>query len=183
MLQDIFKLNVLLLLTFALLCGCEQNDNPTPGSQNTETTAAINSIMNRPVSTETPPPAVTAQLKPEKNYLFDLSEHSIEEMYALLNRAAEVAAADPNNFADVKVVMVLHGPDIDWFTSRNLPVNRELIELAARLDEYEIIDMKICEATMLSRGINRNEIPDFIESVTHAETEINTLTRQGYINL
>ncbi len=172
---------------FVCLFICQACDNSSTGQKTVEKNNS-DSQQSASVVTELPEPVDTPASSPimfekNKNYLFDVSDHTIEEMEALLLRAEEVTQADPENFTDLEIVMILHGSDIDWFTSRNYQENKKLIDLAARLDKYDIIDMKVCETTMLSRGVSRDEIPDFIESVPFAPTEINTLTSQGYINL
>ena len=79
--------------------------------------------------------------------------------------------------------MVIHGSDIDWFTHQNYEQNRQLVDLAARLDAYDVIDMKVCKKTMSDRGVKRKDIPPFIESVPYGPTEIKKRLLDGYINL
>ena len=55
--------------------------------------------------------------------------------------------------------------------------------LAAKLDAFNVIDLKICETTMNNFGITRDEVPSFIESVPFAPDEIEKLSAEGYINL
>ena len=111
------------------------------------------------------------------------SNHSIEELEALLIRAEEVSQTHPADFDDLEIVMILHGPDIDWFTQQNYEHNQKLIDLAARLDAYDVIDMKVCEATMQKRGVIQEDLPGFIESVPYAPTEIKYRLQNDYINL
>jgi uncharacterized protein len=118
-----------------------------------------------------------------KSYLFDVTDHTIEELEALLVRADEVSQTHPKDFEDLEIVMILHGPDIDLFTSQNYAENKQLIDLASRLDAYDVIDMKVCEKTMSLRGVERQDIPSFIESVPFAPTEIKQRLQDGYINL
>ncbi len=40
--------------------------------------------------------------------------------------------------------------------------------LAKRLDTFDIIDLKVCEITMESMEIDRNQLPPFIESDPYA---------------
>ena len=87
------------------------------------------------------------------------------------------------DFEDIEIVLVLHGPDINLFTHNNYKDNKTLVDLAAKLDAFNIIDMKICETSMSSMGVSRSEVPVFIESVPYAPTEIRNLTDDGYINL
>ena len=43
--------------------------------------------------------------------------------------------------------------------------------------------MRICDTTMSSMGVERSEIPAFIESVPYAPDEIRRLVEKKHINL
>jgi intracellular sulfur oxidation DsrE/DsrF family protein len=43
--------------------------------------------------------------------------------------------------------------------------------------------MKVCETTMKFHGVERKDIPKFIDSVPYAPVEIENRLRDGYINL
>lgn len=116
-------------------------------------------------------------------YFFDVSDHTVEELEALLVRIEEITDASPETFDRLEIVMILHGPDIGLFTRANYEHNRRLVDLAAKLDAFRVVDMKACEASMDSLGVNRGDIPAFIESVPYAPDEIRRLQEQGYINL
>ena len=153
---------------------------------NKETGSDERTFVNNQV-TVAPPVVEDIQIpEPEienKSYLFDVSMHTIEELEALLTRAEEVSQTHPKDFEDLEIVMIIHGPDIEWFTHKNYEYNQKLVDLAARLDAYDVIDMKVCERTMQKRGVVPEDIPDFIESVPYAPTEIDRLLNDGYINL
>ena len=104
-------------------------------------------------------------------------------MQALLSRAEEIRETHADGYEDLEIVLVLHGPDIDIFRQQNYDKHKPLVDLAARLDAFDIIDMRICEATMSSMGVERSEVPAFIESVPYAPREISRLLDEGYINL
>ena len=116
-------------------------------------------------------------------YLFDVSDHSPEELEALLFRAEEIRETHAEGFEQLKIVLVLHGPDIDIFRQENYTRHKPIVDLAAKLDAFEIIDMKICQKTMSDMGVERSEVPAFIETVPYAPNEIKRLTESGYINL
>lgn len=118
-----------------------------------------------------------------KSYLFDVTDHSLSELEALLARAEEITQTHAPDYEDLEIVMIIHGPDIEWFTQQNYAHNKKLIDLAERLDAYDIIDMKVCEKTMTNRGVDRKDIPAFIDSVPYAPQEIENRLRNGYINL
>lgn len=116
-------------------------------------------------------------------YLFVLGEHSVVELEALLRRADEIAQTSLDHFDELDIALVIHGPSVNLFTRGTYPQNRELIDLAAKLDAFHVIDVKICEVSMANAGVSRSEIPEFIESVPFAPDEIRRLTAEGYINL
>ncbi len=118
-----------------------------------------------------------------KHYLFDVTEHTIEELEDLLSRIAEVTEASPEAFNDLEIIMVLHGPDIDYFTKKNYLENKSIVDLAAKLDAFNTIDMKVCKTTMNSLGFELSELPEFIEPVPFAPKTISSYKEQGYINL
>lgn len=118
-----------------------------------------------------------------KSYLFDVSDHSVEELEALLERADEITQMPSDDYADLEIVMILHGPDIDWFKQQNYENNKRLVDLAAKLDANAIIDLKVCEKAMTKMGVQQEELPAFIESVPYAPDEMMRLLNEGYIKL
>jgi uncharacterized protein len=116
-------------------------------------------------------------------YLFDVSDHTPAELEALLTRAEEIRETHAQGYNDLDIVLVLHGPDINIFRQENYIQHKPLVDLAAKLDAFEIIDMKICETSMSKMGIERSEVPAFIESVPYAPDEIRRLGDEGYIKL
>jgi len=170
------------LFGLLLLVGCEQ-DHQAP-------TATV-----APVTEQEPVISLTEPSKPmhvqtdsqftigNKRYLYDISEHSIEDLKSLLQRAEEITQAGIDELEDLEIVMILHGPDIGWFTLDSYDDNKELVDLAKKLDTFDIIDLKVCETTMINMEIDRNQIPSFIESVPYAPDEFNRLSNEGYTHL
>ena len=179
----------LLLAVLLAAGGCSEDNPASPAKEQASAAPADRVYATDPA--EPPLPASTSQAQTQfnignKSYLFDVSDHTYEELEALLQRAAEISQLQPENYDQydqLDIVMILHGPDIDWFTLRNYEQNRRLVDLAARLDAFEIIDMKVCETVMDMRGVRREEIPSFIEPVPYAPDEIKRLLNEGYINL
>ncbi len=119
----------------------------------------------------------------DTRYLFDATTHTVDELLSLLSRAEEIITTNPGNYEDMDIVLILHGPDINLFRRKNYNENKELVDLAAKLDAFRIIDMKICETAMSKMGVDISEVPPFIEPVPFAPAEIERLTNEGYFNL
>ena len=66
---------------------------------------------------------------------------------------------------------------------KNYAMNKDLVDLAARLDAFKVVDLKVCEASMDSLGVTNMDIPAFIETIPFAPDTMNELREQGYINL
>lgn len=181
---------VLLLAASLTSCGKEEQQS-SPGPENTQvtTTPASEPEVNIPtVATALPQARQEASGNTQfeignTRYLFNISDHSPEDLQALLSRAEEIRETHADGYDELEIVLVLHGPDINIFRQQNYSKHKPLVDLAARLDAFDIIDMRICETTMSSMGVERSEVPAFIESVPYAPDEIRRLADEGYINL
>lgn len=171
-----------ILLTLAT--ACDRNSNEVAPPQEKSTPAALSQTQD-PV-TRIAPGAETTPTHfniGNKSYLFDVSDHTIEELESLLERAREISEMDMHEYPDLEIVMIIHGPDIEWFTPKNREKNHRLINLAGKLDEFDIIDMKVCKKTMEKHGVKREDIPAFMEPVPYAPDEIKRLLEAGFVNL
>lgn len=119
----------------------------------------------------------------DNQYMFDVSDHSQEELVALLKRADEVASVSSPETDKLDIALILHGPDIGWFARKNYQDNKELVDLAARLDALEVIDMKVCQKSIRHYGYVDEDIPAFIDRVPYAPDEMRRLEDSGYYRL
>jgi intracellular sulfur oxidation DsrE/DsrF family protein len=79
------------------------------------------------------------------------------------------------------VVIILHGSEATSFTSQGYARNRMLVDRAARLSAYRLIDVRMCETWMRDNGVKREEIPAFVDTVPFAPEEIRKLKSEGYV--
>ena len=175
-------------LSCLLLVACEQDKTPSKMLEQPASSSISSSINDLPKTDDLDETSQNEQLPTQfnvgnKSYLFDVSDHTIEELESLLERAEEITQMTTDEYDDIEIVMILHGPDIDWFTQQNYVNNKQLVDLAAKLDAYEIIDMKVCETAMDKLGFKRDDIPSFIESVPYSPDLMKRLLKEGYINL
>jgi len=168
---------ILFLISAVLLSACDQSVDPAAAEMLTKTPESTTKVMQAPVG--------DIQIDSDNSrYLFDVTDHTLDELQALLQRADEITQTRQPEYDDIKIALILHGPDIHLFTQQNYAENKQLVDLAAKLDAFGIIDMKVCETAMSSMGISRNNIPPFIESVPYSPAEITRLlNEENYINL
>ena len=125
-----------------------------------------------------PAPAPDAPL-PERAVL-DITVHTIEELRVVFDRAEQLAEAPrPGGGAD-SIVLVLHGPEVEFFAIGNYGKYRSIVDQAARLDAFDVVDVRICETMMSEYGLGPDDIPSFIEPVPFGPGEVERLQREGY---
>jgi len=113
--------------------------------------------------------------------VLDISVHSLEGLRVLLDRAEELAMRPQAQGGEASVVLVLHGPEVEFFSIRNYEKYKDIVDQAARLDAFDVVDVKICQTMLDIQGIERDDIPSFIEQVPLGPDEVDRLVRQGYV--
>ena len=123
------------------------------------------------------------QSQPTPGYVFDITVQNIEQLDALLNRADKLKGQfSPQQYG--RIVLVLHGQELDLFRKKNYSKFMDIVDKARELDSQQLIDIKACQTVMRNMQIDQSELPDFIEQVPLAPVEIDRLERQkGYTRL
>ena len=115
---------------------------------------------------------------------FDIHGHSAKEFIALLDRAQDIYNETPTSERGaLAVVLVLHGPDIDFFAAKNYARYQHIVDLAAQLDAFGVFDFKMCAASAASLSLAETEVPPFIEFVPYGPEEIERLEAAGYVQI
>lgn len=184
--NNVKKASLIICIT-VLLVACGRADDlinaEIPLSSDTQVIVE-NTIATTVTEPSTEPDTDNLDLNMDNSrYLFDVTKHGKKELQTLLNRVEEIHLTEREKYEGLDLVLILHGPDILLFTNDNYKENKPLVDLAARLDAFGMIDLKICETYMSMADIQRSEVPPFIESVPFAPREIERLTDIGYINL
>lgn len=132
------------------------------------------------------PPDELAQPAPETRERFrvyDVSLHEPQELRQLLQRLDELAGSPNPATHNVDIALVLHGPEIEFFAIGNYPEYRDIVDLAARLDAFGVIEVKACRTRMQALGLTGKDLPAFIETVPFGPAEVERLEEQGYVRM
>ncbi len=121
------------------------------------------------------------QETPPARSVLDISVHTLDELRVLLDRAEQLSTSLTPQGENASVVLVLHGPEVEFFASSNYAMYKDIVDQAARLDAFDIVDVKICQTMMNIQGVARDDIPAFIEQVPLGQAEIDRLVGEGYI--
>jgi intracellular sulfur oxidation DsrE/DsrF family protein len=106
--------------------------------------------------------------------------HTLSELRQLLDEAEAIANGESQYNTEEPISVVLHGEEIKAFVRSNYRSNKALVDLAARLDAFNIIDVKVCKRWMGANGIMASELPPFIEAVPFGIGERERLKKAGY---
>lgn len=127
-------------------------------------------------ATTTVAPAAVVEHKLQANIVL----HTLAELEQLLVQA-EVIASDKTQFnLKQPIAVVLYGEEIRAFIRSNYRTNKELVDLAARLDAYSVIELKVCQHWMGENTIKADELPSFLEPVPVGAEEKSRLQQAGY---
>ena len=159
--------SVLFLLLPVLVVA--ENVDPQPALK-IQTVATTSSI-------ESPVPAEISQpLRLQAN----VALHTLSELQELLERAEGIANGDAAYNTEEPIAVVLHGEEIKAFLRSNYRTNKPLVDLAARFDAFNVIDVKVCKRWMGANGIRVNDLPPFVEAVPFGVGERERLEAAGY---
>ncbi|MCK5360983.1 MAG: DsrE family protein [Gammaproteobacteria bacterium] len=119
----------------------------------------------------------------QPQYVFDVVIHEPEEMDKLLTRIEHLSSTLTTNKNDPRLALVLHGPEIAFFTKNNYSKYMKLVDRAAGLDKKGIIDVKVCDTMIQALDIDGSDLPEFVEHVPFGPAEVDRLIEQGFIKM
>ena len=130
---------------------------------------------------DTPAQLTDSDVSVPDRAVLDITVHTVEELLVLLDRAEQLAQSPRVSDQNASVVLVLHGPEVEFFSTRNYDRYKDVVDQAARLDSLDIVDVRICQTMMATRGIARDDIPPFIDQVPDGPVEVERLVGEGYV--
>lgn len=124
-------------------------------------------------------PVLTEQSVP--GYLARIELNNPAEVEAILLRAEGLYLADgiPENLPPV--VFVLHGPEVAIFQKQNYQQYKPIVDLAARLSAFQVIDIRICQTRLRNIGGVEAGLYPFVGSVPYGPAEVARLLDEEYV--
>lgn len=116
------------------------------------------------------------------NLQANITLHSLDELKQILLQAEKISngQSEVEYSTENPIAVVLHGDEIGAFVRSNYRTHKELVDLAARLDAFKVIEVKVCRSWMGENDVNVNELPPFVEAVPVGAKERERLERAGY---
>ena len=116
-------------------------------------------------------------------YVAQIQLHTAAELFLLLKRS-ESLFNDGNYLREgaTPIQFVLHGPEARAFLLSNYDANRELVDLAAKLSAFQVVEVRVCKVWMGGESIDESELPPFVGTVSYGPDEKMRLRSQGYVD-
>jgi len=111
------------------------------------------------------------EYKPQK-VVYDVHVKTVEKVESVLDRAShlsKITGADP---FDQSIVLVLHGPELNFFAIKNYPKHKALMKRAQSLVESETLKIKMCKIAAEGQGYSAKDIHGFVEMIPMGDAEI-----------
>ncbi len=81
---------------------------------------------------------------------------------------------------DEPIAFILHGPEARVLFMNHYTENKVIIDLAARLTAFRVVDIKVCETWMGSQTLDTSQLPPFIGTVPYGPSEAARLLEQEH---
>jgi len=132
---------------------------------------------------EEAPPLVADPRGAIPGYLVRIEQNKPEEVEAALLRAEAFYLKNTEFRAEsAPIALVLHGPEVEIFFRENYQRYKNIVDLAARLTAFQVVDIKICRTRLRFLEQNETSLFPFVGTVAFGPEEIARLTEEeGYV--
>jgi intracellular sulfur oxidation DsrE/DsrF family protein len=116
----------------------------------------------------------------KQKVVYDTAVDTVDALTSVLDRASYLSVLNGADPFDNKIVIVLHGHEIDYFATKNYPKHKALIERAQSLTVGGIIEFRMCRVAAEGRGFQPKDIHGFVSMVPMGDAEIVRLQHEGF---
>ncbi len=133
-------------------------------------------------------PFVSAQTEPAPpsvnplGYVARIHNDSPEEVADALKRAESLYLEGKLSELTDPISIVLHGPEVEIFFKDKYDEYKNIVDLAARLSAFGVVNVQVCETQTGIMGRSRSSVHSFIGTVPFGPTEVKRLlNQQSYV--
>ncbi len=125
--------------------------------------------------------SATVSVESPGGFMAEISLNTPEEVESALKRAEQLFNDGQIPAGTKPAQFILHGPEVALFLRENYNSHKLLIDLAARLSAFEVVEIKVCETRLDLLGRGKNDIYPFVGTVPFGPSEQQRLLdEQGY---
>ena len=115
-------------------------------------------------------------------YLARIQLNSPEELKEALLRAEQLYLNGQVTDETEPPAFILHGPEVSVFFKENYETHKAIVDLAARLSAFKVVDVRVCRTRMGILGREDDVLYPFVGTVPFGPAEIKRLLdEQNYV--
>jgi intracellular sulfur oxidation DsrE/DsrF family protein len=115
-------------------------------------------------------------------YVARILNDSPEEVANALERVEKLYSEGKLPQGANPIAIILHGPEVEIFFKDNYEEYKRIVDLAARLSAFGVVDVRVCETQSGIMGRSRTSIHSFIGTVPFGPTAVKRLLdQQNYV--
>jgi len=138
--------------------------------------ASFQVMADRPITS----PAIAKSGLSDNHYVAKIKLHTAEEITDLFDRAEMLLDQESSFALGEPIAFVLHGPEVKYFSRMNYEAYKGIVDKAAQLDAFRLIDVRVCATYLRNNNISPDSLPPFVEVVPYGPDEEMRLRAQGY---
>ncbi len=116
----------------------------------------------------------------KQKVVYDTAVKTVEALTSVMDRASYLSAINGADPFDNKIVIVLHGDEIEFFAIKNFAKYKALMTRAQSLTVGGIIEFRMCKIAAEGHGFKPEDIHGFVHMVPMGDAEIIRLQHEGY---
>jgi len=115
-------------------------------------------------------------------YLARIQQNSPKDVKLALLRAEELYLGGEISDQQAPLAFVLHGPEVAIFFKNNYREYKSIVDLAARLSAFGVIDVAVCRTRLGVMGQDPAKLFPFVSTVPFGPDEVERLlTEEQYV--
>jgi len=114
----------------------------------------------------------------KQKVVFDTTYGSPDQLTSILDRASFMSKLNGADPFDTKIVIMIHGEAIPFFSSRNFARYKDLMVRSQSLSQGNVVEFRMCKASAQLQGFKPKDIHGFIKMVPMADAEIVRLQQE-----
>lgn len=111
------------------------------------------------------------EYKPQK-VVYDVHVSTVAKVESVLDRASHLSTITGADPFDQSIILVLHGPELNFFAIQNYDRYKDLMHRAQSLVASEALTIKMCKIAAVGQGHQPEDIHGFVEMIPMGDAEI-----------
>jgi hypothetical protein len=103
-----------------------------------------------------------------------------DQVYDALERAEALYLSGGMQNGLPPITFILHGPEVSIFYKENYQEYKSIVDLAARLKAFEVVDVRVCASRMRSQDADETMVYPFVGTVIYGPKALEQLLTEKH---